>query len=122
MGNVIRLVLTVVFGLVWMWVYTFAGPASVLVVLGSILTLCVCCCRGGGDDPSSEWNFDRYFACLRRCRIALLVLIVALILIGLLWPVLTGSPVPSGPALVQILVAAVGSVLAIRLICCLYDN
>ena len=117
MANVIRLVLTVVFGLVWMWVWKYTD-GSVIVLLGSILTLCVCCCRGGGDH-SNEWSFSRYFACLRRCMTALWVLIVALILIGVLWAVINGNPVP---ALVGLVVAAVGSVWAIRFICCAYDT
>ncbi|MCZ6727668.1 MAG: hypothetical protein O7A98_10000 [Acidobacteria bacterium] len=119
MANVIRLVLSVVFGLLWMLVYTYSG-FSVLVVLGSILTLCVCCCRGG-DDLSSEWSFQGYLACLGRCRAALLVLILALFLIGVLWEVVNGNPMPAGSALVQLAVAAIGSVFAVRLICCLYD-
>ncbi len=120
MANVIRLVLTVVFGLFWMWVYTFAEGATVLVIFGSILTLCVCCCRAG-DEPK-EWSWDHYFRCLRRCRVALLILIIALILIGLLWPILTGGAMPAGAALTRIVVAAIGSVLAVRLICCLYGH
>lgn len=118
MGAVIRLVLTVVFGLFWAWVYHYAEGGAI-VLLGSILTLCVCCCRHGGESHG-EWSFDRYLACLRRCGPNLLVLVIALILIGWLWPFI-GGPAPSGAALTQLVVAAVGSVLAIRLICCLYD-
>ena len=118
MATAIRLVLSVVFGLVWMWVYTYSG-GSAIAVLGSILTLCVCCCRPG--EAAGEWSFDRYLACLRRCGASLVVLVIALILIGLLWPVLRGGAMPAGAALVQLVVAAIGSVLAIRLICCLYE-
>ena len=120
MANVIRLVLTVVFGLLWMWVYRF-GDFSVIVVLGSILTLCVCCCKSSGD-PSSGWSWPRYLACLRRCMAELVVLIVALFLIGLLWPVVNGDPMPAGQALTDLAVGAIGSVLAVRLICCAYDS
>lgn len=120
MANVIRLVLTVVFGLLWKWVYAYTDY-SVIVLLGSILTLCVCCCRAGGD-PTGEWSWERYFRCLRRCRTALIVLIIALILIGFFWPVIEGGPAPSGAALVALIVGAIGSVVAIRLICCLYDQ
>ncbi len=118
MANVIRLVLTVVFGLVWLWVYEFTD-FSVLVILGSILTLCVCCCRHGEDHK--EWSWDRYFACIRRCWVALWILIIALFLIGVLWPVINGGPVPAGAALVVLVVGAVGAVWVTRLICCLYD-
>ncbi len=120
MANVIRLILTVVFGLVWCWVYLRYTDGSHLVLLGSILTLCVCCCRGG--DQSNEWSFDRYFACLRRCLVSLWVLIVALILIGVLWAIIFGGGMPAGGALVRLVVGAVVSVYAIRFICCAYDS
>ncbi|MFQ5527619.1 MAG: hypothetical protein ACE5GX_15325 [Thermoanaerobaculia bacterium] len=115
----IRLVLTVVFGIVWIWVYNYTD-ASIIVILGSILALCVCCCRGHGDPPS-KWNWNHYFECLRRCRTALLTLMVALFLIGVLWPVVNGNPMPAGAVLVQLAVGAIGAVWLIRLICCLYD-
>lgn len=119
MANVIRLVLSVVFGLVWIWIYDYTD-FHWIVLLGSIVTLCVCCCRAG-DEGHGEWSWDRYLRCLRRCRTALLIWMVALIFIAALWPVINGGPFPAGAALVIIVVGAVGSVWTIRLICCLYD-
>ncbi len=119
MVNVIRLVFTIVFGFLWWWTLNFVGPSLMfLVILGSILTLCVCCCKG--DDPHGEWNFDRYMACLRRCGPALLTLIVGLFLLGILvlWFITGVFPAPD---LLKIAVAAIGSVIFIRAICCAYQ-
>ena len=48
--------------------------------------------------------------------------VVALILIGVLWAVINGGGVPAGAAWVRLVVGAVGSVWAIRFICCAYDS
>ena len=120
MVNVIRLLFTIVFGFLWWWTWTFAGPAlQYLVILGSILALCVCCCTG--HDPSSEWSFDRYWACLRRCGPALLVLMVGLILLGILVFWFSTGAFPLAADLLRILVAAIGSVVFVRAICCAYQ-
>lgn len=119
MVNVIRLIFTVVFGFLWWWTLNFAGPAlTFLVILGSILALCVCCCTG--NDPHGEWNFDRYMACIRRCMPALVVLIVALFLLGILVLWFTTGMFPA-TELTRIAVAAIGSVIFIRMICCAYQ-
>jgi hypothetical protein len=120
MPMVIRFILTVVFGLLWWWVYTFAGVHNYLVLLGSLITLCACCCQG--REPPSEWNWDRYLACLRRCVQALWVLMVALFVIGVIVHFITAGVWPPAADLVKIIVAAIGSVIFIRAICCAYDS
>ena len=120
MVNVIRLLFTIVFGFLWWWTWNFAGPAlQPLFVLCSILTLCVCCCTD--KDPQTEWSFDRYFACLRRCSPALLVLMIALFLLGIFAVWFATGAVPAGAIMLRILVAAVGSVAFVRVICCAYQ-
>jgi hypothetical protein len=120
MVNVMRLVFTIVLGLLWWWTWTFAGPPlQFLVILGSILTLCVCCCTG--HDPSSEWSIDRYMACLRRCGPALLVLMVGLFLLGILVVLISTGAFPAAAVLLRILAASVGSVVFVRAICCAYQ-
>jgi hypothetical protein len=120
MPMVIRFILTVVFGLLWWWVYTFAGAHTYLVLLGSLITLCACCCQG--REPPAEWNWDRYFACLRRCAQVLWVLMVALFVIGVIAHIITAGVFPPAGELLKIIVAAIGSVVLIRAICCAYDN
>jgi hypothetical protein len=120
MVNVIRLVFTVVFGLLWWWVFQRAG-VDWLVILGSVLAVCVCCCRGGTEEHQ-EWSFDRYLACVRRCWIPTVVLMVSLFVIGILAVFFATGGFPAGPMLVNILIAAIGAPLFIRLICCAYDS
>jgi membrane protease YdiL (CAAX protease family) len=120
MINVIRLVITVVFGFLWWWIYNRVGASlDYLMILGSVLAVCVCCCRGG--EQQREWSWDVYIACIRRCWVATLVLMVALFIIGILVVlVLTGAP-PGGVVLTDILLAAIGAPLFVRLICCAYE-
>jgi hypothetical protein len=119
MINVIRLFFTIVFGFLWWWTWNFAGPSlQFLVILGSVLTLCVCCCTG--NDPHGEWNLDRYLGCLRRCMPALVTLIAGLFLLGVLVVWFTTGMFPAA-LLVKIAVAAIGSVVFVRAICCAYQ-
>ncbi len=118
MPAVFRLVLTVVFGFAWMWVYDYAEGVTILVWLASILTLCVCCCKG---DPSGEWSWQRYIACFRRCWPNLAILVVGIVLAWVLWQVVNGGGVPAGPQLVQAFLGVLGAVVAVRLICCAYE-
>ena len=120
MINVIRLVITVVFGFLWWWIYNHIGAGlEYLMILGSVLAVCACCCKGG--EPQREWRWDVYFACIRRCWLATLVLMVALFIIGILVLLfMTGAP-PSGVVLTDILLAAIGAPLFVRLICCAYE-
>jgi hypothetical protein len=123
MINVIRLVITVVFGFLWWWVYNRVGASlQYLMILGSVLAVCVCCCRGTVDPVGIEWNWDRYFACLRRCWVVTAVLIVSLIIIAILVAWVSTGAFPPGPVLVNIIIAAIGAPLFIRLICCAYDS
>ena len=85
MINVVRLIITVVFGLLWWWIYNRVGAdLHYLMILGSVLAICVCCCKGGSDP--GEWNVQRYLACIRRCWIPTLVLILSLFVIGVTSP------------------------------------
>ena len=115
---IFRIILTVIFGFLWWMAVNFAGPGQTyLVILGSILAACVCCCRGG--EPSREFNFKNYIACIRRCLPATLTLIFSLFVIGLLVEALIGG----GFAMAVVLKILVASIAAffIRLICCAYD-
>ncbi len=120
MINVFRLVITVVFGFLWWWVYNRIGAGlEYLMILGSVLAVCACCCRGG--EPQREWSWEVYVACIYRCWLATLVLMVALFIIGVLVVLfMTGAP-PSGVVLTDILLAAIGAPLFVRLICCAYE-
>ncbi|SRR6266571_4070778 len=117
---VIRLVITVVFGFLWWWIYNRVGAGlEYLMILGSVLAVCVCCCKGG--EPRWEWNWGVYFACIWRCWLATLVLMVALFIIGVLVVLyMTGAP-PGGAVLTNIALAAIGAPLFVRLICCAYE-
>jgi len=120
MINVIRLVITVVFGFLWWWIYDRIGTGlEYLMILGSVLAVCACCCRGG--EPQREWSWGVYFACIRRCWIATLVLMVSLFIIGVLVVLFTTGAPPSGVVLTDILLAAIGAPLFVRLICCAYE-
>ena len=121
MIHVIRLIFTIVFGFLWWWVFNRVGPDLLyLMILGSVLAVCVCCCRGGAED-NREWSFDRYMACIRRCWLATLVLMVGLFIVGILVALVVTGAFPAGPALLNILIAAIGAPLFIRAICCAYD-
>jgi hypothetical protein len=122
MASVIRFVFTVVFGFLWWWVYNRAGAAlEYLVILGSVLAVCVCCCRGGVE-PEVEWNFDRYMACIRRCWLVTVVLMVGLFIVAILVAWADTGAFPTGAALVNMLIAAIGAPLFVRAICCAYDS
>ena len=119
---VFQIVITVVFGLLWWWVFNHVGvDLHYLMILGSVLAVCVCCCKGTGD-PQHEWNWQRYIACIRRCLLATVVLIISLIIIGIL-AVIWATGLPSvGAVLVSILLAAIFAPLFVRLICCAYET
>lgn len=121
MINVFRLIITVVFGLLWWWIYNRVGvDLHYLMILGSILAICVCCCKGGSDP--GEWNWQRYLACIRRCWIPTLVLILSLFVIGVLVVIITLGAGALGAVIVNILLAAIFAPLLVRLICCAYEN
>jgi hypothetical protein len=123
MPHVIRIILTIVFGFFWWWVYNTVGASlTYLMILGSVLAVCVCCCRGGIEQPR-EWNWQVYLACIRRCWIPTVVLMIGLFFLGVLvaWYA-AGMVVPPAPVLTSIFTAAVGAPLFVRLICCAYEN
>jgi uncharacterized membrane protein YciS (DUF1049 family) len=121
MIHVIRLIFTIVFGFLWWWVFNRVGASlTYLMILGSVLAVCVCCCRGGGEDQR-EWSFDRYLACIRRCWLATFVLMVGLFIVGILVVWVTTGAFPSPAMLADILIAAIGAPLFIRAICCAYE-
>ena len=117
-----QVAITVVFGLLWWWVYNRVGAGlEYIMILGSVLAVCVCCCKGGGE-PQREWNWQQYLACIRRCWLATVVLMVSLAMIGIIavtWA--TGSP-PAGAVLTNIFIAAIFAPLCVRLICCTYES
>lgn len=73
-------------------------------------------------DPSSEWNRQRYFGCIRRCRLPTLVLIVSLFIIGVLAVIIATGAGSVGAVIVNILLAAIFAPLFVRFICCAYEN
>jgi uncharacterized membrane protein YciS (DUF1049 family) len=91
------------------------------MILGLVLAVCVCCCRGGAED-NREWSFDRYLACIRRCWLATLVLMIGLFIIGIIVVLVVTGAFPPAAVLVNILIAAIGAPLFVRLICCAYDS
>jgi hypothetical protein len=116
-----RIILTAVFGFLWWFTFNYVGPGlTYLMILGSVLAVCACCCRGGGE-PSREFNYKNYLACIRRCWLATVTLMIGLILVGVLVVLFMGGMV-AGIVWVHIVVAAVFAPLFVRLICCAYDS
>jgi hypothetical protein len=81
----------------------------------------VCCCKGTGD-PQREWNWQRYFACIRRCLLVTVVLMVSLAIIGILAVIWATGSAPAGATLVNIFIASIFAPLFVRLICCAYES
>jgi hypothetical protein len=123
----IRFIVTVIFGLLWWWVYNRVGAGlAYLVILGSVLAVCACCCQGGRGEGGGVWkpgdfNFDSFFACLRRCWPNTVILMVALYVIGVIAVWVTTGMAPSTAELVNIFIAAVGAPWLVRIICCAYE-
>jgi hypothetical protein len=121
MTIVLRILITVVFGLLWWWAYNRVGvDLQYLMILGSVLAVCVCCCKGTNDP--GEWNWQRYFACIRRCWLATAVLIVSLFIIGVIAVIVVTGAGSVAAVLVNILIAAIFAPLLVRFICCAYEN
>ena len=121
MTIVMRIIITVVFGFLWWWVYNRVGMGlQYLMILGSVLAVCVCCCKGSNDP--GEWNWQRYLACIRRCWLATAILIVSFFIIGVLVVFYLTGAAPVGVVLVNILLAAIFAPLFVRIICCAYEN
>jgi hypothetical protein len=122
MPSVIQFIFTVVFGFLWWWVYNRVGASlEYLVILGSVLAVCVCCCRSGVE-PHREWSFDRYLECIRRCWLVTVVLMFSLFILAIVVVWVESGAFPGGSALVNMLIAAIGAPLFVRLICCAYES
>ena len=122
-----RFIVTVVFGFLWWWVYNRVGAGlAYLMILGSVLAVCVCCCKGGGATDGvwrpGDFNYQAWLACIRRCWPSTLVLMVSLFVLGaiVIW-VATGAA-PTAADWTNLLLAAIGAPLFVRLICCAYDS
>ncbi len=124
----IALLFTVVFGFLWWVIYSTVGASlTYLVILGSALATCVCCCKPNPGDFSPNdggllsFDWNKFWACIRRCRQATLILALGLALIGVavVWR-LTGAA-PTAADIQNILLVAIGVPVCIRLICCAYE-
>jgi len=124
----LALLFTLVFGFLWWVIYNTVGASfTYLVILGSVLAICVCCCRGNdgdfrpGDGGLLVFNWDRYWACIRRCAQATFILMVGLALIGVAVVFRTTMAAPSMADIMHILMVAIGVPAIIRIICCAYE-
>ncbi|MGB9366766.1 MAG: hypothetical protein WCE79_12230 [Xanthobacteraceae bacterium] len=122
------LLFTLVFGFLWWVIYSTVGASlTYLVILGSVLAVCVCCCKHNegdfqpGDGGLLSFNWDKYWACLRRCRMATLILMLGLALIGVAVVWRTTMAAPTAAEITNILMVAIGVPFCIRLICCAYE-
>src|SRR4051794_14902867 len=111
MPNVIRFIITVVFGFLWWWVYNRVGASLAwLMVLGSILAVCVCCCHDrepGGEWAAGQWSYQGWLACIRRCLLKTAVLIVSLFVLAVLVVWYSTGMAPTAAELAHILLAAI---------------
>src|SRR5882672_8202785 len=119
---IFRIILTAVFGFAWWWCFNYVAPGlTYLMILGSVLAVCACCCRGGTHEGPTEFNYQGWLACIRRCWMATVTLMIGLILVGIIVVLVSGGSV-AGIVWVHIVVAAIGAPLFVRLICCAYDS
>lgn len=122
MPNVIRFVFTVVFGLLWWWVFNRVGAGlAYLMILGSVLAVCSCCCRSVETATGGEWAPNNYLSCLRRCLPVTVVLIISLFVLGVLVVWISTGAAPTAAEFTNILLAAIGAPLFVRIICCAYE-
>jgi len=126
MPIIIRIFLTLVFGFIWWWVYNRVGaPLDYLMILGSILAVCVCCCVPGrttdGVWAPGEWSYQGWIACIRRCALKTLTLMIALFILGacVIW--FSTHAAPTAAEWTNILLAAIFGPLCVRAICCAYE-
>ena len=127
MTMAIRIFLTVVCGYLWWWVYNHVGaPFAYLMILGSVLAVCVCCCHPGrttdGVWAPGQWSVQGWYTCFLRCLPNTITLIIALIFLAffVIW-LPTPHVVPTMAEWSNILFAAVGAPVLVRLICCAYE-
>jgi hypothetical protein len=126
MPIIIRIFLTLVFGFIWWWVYNRVGAGlDYLMILGSILAVCVCCCVPGrttdGVWAPGEWSYQGWIACIRRCALKTLTLMIALFILGacVIW--FSTHAAPTAAEWTNILLAAIFGPLCVRAICCAYE-
>jgi len=126
MPIIIRIFLTLVFGFIWWWVYNRVGAGlDYLMILGSILAVCVCCCVPGrttdGVWEPGEWSYQGWIACIRRCALKTLTLMIALFILGacVIW--FNTHAMPTAAEWTNILLAAIFGPLCVRAICCAYE-
>ena len=70
---------------------------------------------------AGQWNYQGYIACIRRCLLNTLVLIISLIVIAFLVILFNTHAAPTMAEWIHILLAAIGAPLLVRLICCAYE-
>lgn len=126
MPIIIRIFLTLVFGFIWWWVYNRVGAGlDYLMILGSILAVCVCCCVPGrttdGVWAPGEWSYQGWIACIQRCALKTLTLMIALFILGacVIW--FNTHAAPTAAEWTNILLAAIFGPLCVRAICCAYE-
>lgn len=120
---IFRIFLTIIFGLAWWWCFNRVGASlSYLMILGSVLAVCACCCQGPPRGESAvEFSYQHWLACIRRCWLATVTLMIALVAIAVLVVLILGTGFGPGVA-INILIAAIGAPLFVRLICCAYES
>jgi hypothetical protein len=119
---IFRIIVTVVFGYAWWWCFNYVAPGlTYLMILGSVLAVCACCCQGGRTEWPTEFNYQGWFVCIRRCWPATVTLMIGLIILGVIVVLLMGGGI-TGTLVTHILVAGIGAPLFVRLICCAYDS
>jgi hypothetical protein len=126
MPIIIRIFLTVVLGFFWWWIYNRVGEGlEYLMVLGSVLAVCVCCCQPGrttdGVWAPGQWSYQGWIACIRRCLLNTLTLMVALIILAVLVIWFNTHAAPTPAEWTNILLAAIFGPMFVRLICCAYE-
>ena len=122
----LRLVITVIFGFAWWLVFTRVGASLTwLMILGSVLGVCACCCRPGeseGGWTPTDFNYQGWLACIRRCWPNTVIIMVGMFIVGILAALAaSGGTFPSGAALLNIALAAIFAPGLVRIICCAYD-
>jgi hypothetical protein len=122
----LRLIITVIFGFAWWLVFTRVGASLTwLMILGSVLGVCACCCRPGeseGGWTPTDFNYQGWLACIRRCWPNTVIIMVGMFIVGILAALAaSGGTFPSGAALLNIALAAIFAPGLVRIICCAYD-
>jgi hypothetical protein len=95
------------------------------MILGSVLGVCACCCRPGeseGGWTPTDFNYQGWLACIRRCWPNTVIIMVGMFIVGILAALAaSGGTFPSGAALLNIALAAIFAPGLVRIICCAYD-